>query len=82
MMHGVVVFDQQLLSSEAHIETFSGCCFVLADGELETDLSGLRLVHSQALWETLKKYEHLVEEAKEFFQSGCALLYLEGRTLG
>ena len=80
--HGVVVFDQQLLSSEAHIEAFSGCCFVLADGELETDLSGLRLGHSQALWETLKKYEHLVEEAKEFFQGGCDLLYLEGRTLG
>ena len=79
--HGVVVFDQQIVSGETHVDAFHGCCFLLADAELETDLSGLKLVHSQALWETLQKYEPLVEEAREFFEEGSALLYLSGQTL-
>ena len=65
--HGVLIYDSPAWVADQRLEAFRGCTLLLADDQLQTDLSGLQLVRNEHFLNVVLRERRLLELGEEYF---------------
>lgn len=71
---GVTVLEQEISEPADQLLPFLGCTLIIADSELESDLTGFQVIQNDAFIEKILSYRHLVPKAKAYFGAASELL--------
>lgn len=72
--HGVTVLELLDRDLGLRFDSFRGCTLVIANDDLETDLTGLQVVQNEKFLQTILGYESLLLEGQEYFAQGESMM--------